>query len=117
MSSDTPVDSSTLEPRVTLITGADRLSQREQIAVHLARAVAREEPLRVRMPFTLYDAQSESRGYVPLRDAAWNLQLPSDSSPESVVRLIQTLGSCIAAIADLGSEEVLARLGMSMDTD
>jgi hypothetical protein len=65
----------------------------------------------MRLPLTLYDAQSDSRGYVPLRDAAWNFHMPADQiGVEDIERLIQALGKCIAAIAELGPTAVIDRL-------
>lgn len=98
------------EPPISLITTADRLTQREQIEEVLARAKAKGEPVRVRMPFSLYDA-ADTRGYVFLRDAVWNLQLPSDrTSPETIEKLIYTIGQCVVAIAEKGSDAVIKRL-------
>lgn len=99
----------TPEPPIQLV-GQDRLSQREQIEAVLKRAREKKEPVRVRLPFTLYD-QDTSRGYTFIRDAAWNLQLPTDqTTPETIERLIFTLGQCVTAIAREGTEEVLKRL-------
>lgn len=93
------------EPQIT-ITSQDRLNQREQIEQVLERAREKNDTLRIRLPFSLYD-YTETRGYVQVRDAAWNLQLPADkTTPEMVIRLIETMGKCIVAIATHGSEAV-----------
>lgn len=92
--------------QISVSSSADRLSQREQIDQVLARAREKKEPVRVRLPLTLYDHDT-TRGYVFLRDATWNLQLPSETlTPETVEQLIQTIGKCIVAIAQHGSDEV-----------
>lgn len=97
------------EPQISL-TSADRSTQRQQIEEVLVRARAKGEPLRVRIPVHLYDYE-ESRSYIPVREAAWNLQLPSqDTTPEHLERLIYVLGQCVVAIAEKGSEAVLEML-------
>jgi hypothetical protein len=46
-----------------------------------------------------------------LRDAVWNLQLPSElTTPETIEKLIATLGACIVAIASEGSDAVIKKL-------
>lgn len=96
---------------ITVTSSMDRPSQRDQIAVALARALERNETLRIRLPLSLYD-YSENRGYTFVRDAAWNLQLPAvNTTPEMVMRLIETVGKCIVAIAEQGSDEVERKLG------
>ena len=91
---------------ISVSSGSDRIPQREQIEQVLTRAREKGEPVRVRLPFTLYD-QDVTRGYVFLRDATWNLQLRSDQiTPETIEQLIQTIGKCIVAIAQHGSDEV-----------
>jgi hypothetical protein len=98
------------EPPISLITFTDRLTQRQQIEEVLARAQAKGEPVRVRMPFSLYDA-ADTRGYVFLRDAVWNLQLPSElTTPEVIEKLIYTIGQCVVAIANEGSDVVIKKL-------
>lgn len=107
----TPDPSTNPDPPITLVTGQDRLTQREQLESFLQRAAAAKQPIRMRLPLTLYDSQSDSRGYVPLRDAAWNFHMPADkTTAEDIERLIQALGSCIAAIAEHGATVVLERL-------
>lgn len=92
--------------QITVTSGADRLSQREQIAQVLHRAQQRGEPLRIRIPFTLYD-HAHTRSYVFPRDATWNLQIPQATlTVENVQELIATLGKCITTIALHGSAEV-----------
>lgn len=101
--------SSAPEPVISL-TGQDRLTQREQISTVLGRAQEKREPLRVRLPFTLYDHGAQ-RAYVFVRDAAWNLQLKSDQlTPEIIEQLIRTIGECMAAIARDGTEAVMQKL-------
>ncbi len=103
MAADSPI-------QISVTSGADKLSQREQIEQVLARAQGKNEALRVRIPVTLYD-HAESRGYVFLREATWNLQLPiAQTTPETVEDLIQTLGACINAIAREGSVAVREKL-------
>lgn len=99
------------EPQITLVTGNERLTQREQLEAFIRRAAETKQPLRLRLPITLYDYGSDNRGYVPLRDASWNFQLPAErTSPADVERLITALGKCIAAIAELGTAAVIDRL-------
>jgi hypothetical protein len=82
----------------------------EQIIATLALARAKGEPLRVRIPFGLYD-YNQRRGYTFLRGVVWNMQLPSDqTTPESVEQLIQAIGECLVKVTELGSAEVLTRL-------
>ena len=96
------------DPPISLVL--DRRSQREQIEAVLERAQARKEPVRVRIPVSLFSYE-ESRSYVALAGAVWNLQLPIDQTrPETIEKLIQTIGKCIVAIASLGSAEVVKRL-------
>lgn len=98
-----------LEPlAISVTSGADRLSQREQITQVLGWAQEKGQPVRVRLPFTLYDTD---RSYVFIRDATWNLELPSAAlTPETIEQLIQTIGRCIVAIATQGSDAVLGKL-------
>jgi hypothetical protein len=99
------------DPQISVISGASRLNQREQIEVVLARAQEKNEPVRVRIPFSMYDYDTESRTYMFIRDAVWNLQLPVEQTgPETIERLIATLGECIVAIAEQGSERVIQKL-------
>lgn len=94
------------EPQITLTSSQQRPDQRTQIEDVLERARARKDTLRIRLPFSLYD-YSDQRGYMQLRDAAWNLQLPADQTDAAMVmRLIDTIGKCIVAIATHGSAEV-----------
>lgn len=97
-----------------LISFVDRRSQAEQIAEILERTRARNEVVRVRIPFMLYD-YGDNRNYAGIRDASWNLQLPTDrTTPETIARLIDTIGQCIVAIAREGSENVLTKLAGPM---
>lgn len=94
----------------TVVAGIDRLSRREQVEQVLARARERREPLRVRLPMTLYD-HADSRSYVFLRNATWNVQLPSETaSPEMVEDLITAIGTCLSAIGQHGSQAVAETL-------
>jgi hypothetical protein len=98
------------EPPISLTSGADKLTQRQQIEEVLERTRSKGEPVRVRLPFSLYD-QADTRGYVFVRDAVWNLQLPSElTTPETIEKLIATLGACIVAIASEGSDAVIKKL-------
>lgn len=98
---------------MTVVAGSNRPSRRDQIDDLIARAQARGEPIRLRLPLSFYD-YSDSRSYSFLRDAAWNLSLPStDATPETIEALIRSLGACLVAIATHGSarvEEVLRLL-------
>jgi hypothetical protein len=97
-------------PQITITSKQDRPSPREQIDQILERARDKKEPLRIRLPFSLYD-YSDSRGYVQVSEAAWNLQLPAEETDsEMVMRLIETIGKCIVAIAAHGSEAVEEQL-------
>ncbi len=92
--------------QITVTSGADKLTQREQIEQVLARAQAKQQPMRVRIPVTLYDHDT-TRGYVFVRDATWNLELPiAQTSAETIEQLIETLGACVVAIARDGSAAV-----------
>jgi len=98
-----------VEPQISLVN-PDRQTQRQQIEEVLTRAQAKGDLLRVRIPFSLYDT-TDTRGYVFLRDAVWNLQLPSElTTPETIEKLIATLGACIVAIAAEGSDAVIKKL-------
>lgn len=89
-------------------------SQRQQIEEILQRAAGQpQQVLRARIPFSLYDHQSDNRNYVQLRDATWTMALPLDkTTPESVEQLISTLGACIHAIANEGCQQVLEKLAV-----
>jgi|SRR3972149_2742334 len=91
---------------MTVTGGEERLTRRAQIEQVLARAQARAEPIRIRLPLTIYD-YADNRSYAFLRDAAWNLQLPLDQvTPDTIEGLIRTIGACIVAIATHGSAAV-----------
>lgn len=93
-----------------VIAEPDPRTRRDQIEAVIALAREKGEPIRVRLPLTLYG--TPQRGYIALKDAAWNLQLPTEqTTPEAIERLIHTIGKCLVAIAQDGSEEVLRRLG------
>ena len=95
---------------ISVVASADRLPQREQIEQVLLRAQQKKEPVRVRLPFSLYD-HDVTRGYVFVRDATWNLQLPVDqTTPETIQALIHAIGRCLVAIAEQGSERVIEKL-------
>lgn len=67
-------------------------------------------PVRVRIPLTIYDI-ADSRTYIPIREAAWNLQLPIEqTTPETIERLIEVIGKVIVAVATEGSETILRRI-------
>lgn len=92
------------------LVGQDKPTQREQIEKVLEFAKARNEPLRIRIPFSLYDMEA-GRGYLFIKDASWNLQLPSNqTTPEHIEHLIRAIGECITAIAKEGTGNVLKRL-------
>lgn len=100
-----------VEPPISVSSAADRPTAREQIEDVLARARAKGDPLRIRLPFSLYDQQADSRTYVFIRDATWNLALPSEhATPETVEKLIYAIGRCIVAIANEGSDAIVAKL-------
>lgn len=95
---------------ISVTSSADRLTQREQIMEVLQRAKEKGEPVRIRLPFSLYDYDT-TRTYIPIRDAAWNLQLPTaQTTPEMIEQLIVTIGKCLVAIAQEGSEKVIEKL-------
>jgi len=103
--------------QIIVTSGADRLSQREQIQQVLQRAQQRNEPLRIRIPFTLYD-HAATRSYVFPRDATWNLQIPQQQlTVEMVQDLIATLGKCITAVAQHGSAAVFTAVQSIGDTE
>lgn len=95
------------EPQISV---TDRATRQEQIDEIVTRARSRGEPLRIRIPFSLYD-YGPTRSYVNLRDASWNLTLTLDTTtPETIDEMIQTLGECVNAIGRVGMEEVRKRL-------
>lgn len=96
-------------PAISVTSGATRQTQREQLETHLAGVAERkEEVVRLRIPVTLYNPPV--RGYVDVRDGAWNLQLPAGTTPEQIEDLIQAVGVCIDAIAKQGSAAVREKL-------
>ena len=98
------------EPQIRVLSGADRATARDQISEVIARARAKGEPVRIRIPFSLYDHDT-SRAYVFVRDATWNLSLPAEETePETVENLIQVIGRCIVSVATAGSAAVLQAL-------
>ena len=95
--------------QISVVSGTDRETQREQIERMLQRAQTNKEPVRIRLPFTMYG--KGERGYLFVRDATWNLQLPSEqTTPEAIEELIAAIGTCIVAIATEGSAQVCAKL-------
>lgn len=99
------------EPQMSFSSATTGQTQAQQIAAVLALAQAKQLPMRVRIPFSLYDHDPVSRNYVNVKDAAWNLALPSEGLEVAhVERLIHTIGVCMAAIAREGSERVLEKL-------
>lgn len=95
------------EPQIQLL---DKPTQREQIDEIIARAREKGEPVRIRLPVALYNYK-ESRGYVELREASWNLQLPSDTAtPESVGTIIQAIDVFIRTLSEVGAAAVMERL-------
>lgn len=96
--------------------GMSGRTRREQIDTVLRSAVEHQETVvRVRIPVTLYDYSSDNqnRNYTHLRDAAWNIQLPtSQTTPEVIEDLIEVLGQCMVAIAGEGSARVRERLAL-----
>jgi hypothetical protein len=113
---ETSPDTTPSEPPISLASGpTTRVTRTEQITEILARAREKDEPVRVRIPFGLYE-YSQNRNYLFLRDTAWNLTLPTDqTTPETVEALIDAVGTCIAAIAGKGSARVLAKLAELQD--
>lgn len=95
---------------MTVVGSAARPTQRSQIELVIARAKERGEPLRIRLPLSLYD-HTDSRSYIFLRDAAWNLSLPVEqATAETIEELIATIGSCLVAVARHGGEKVRVAL-------
>lgn len=95
------------DPQISVM---DRLSQRAQIETVLERARMKEEPLRVRIPLTLYEYDA-GRNYITLRDAIWNLQLPSETTtPEDVERVVEAMGVFIRCLGEDGVDETVAAL-------
>lgn len=98
------------EPQIQVASGLDRPTQREQIDDIIARAREKGEPVRIRLPLSLYN-YSTSRGYIELRDASWNLQLPSETlNPESVEQLIYAIHVFVRTLGDIGAAATVARL-------
>jgi hypothetical protein len=95
-------------PTVTMSGDRQRPTSRQQIEEVLVRARLKNEPLRVRLPFTLYD-HDVTRTYVVLRDTAWNISLPQ-ASVEGVEDLIGTISLCLNEIILRGTASVRARL-------
>jgi hypothetical protein len=100
------------EPQIQITTPANRASAQDQILEVLERAKLKQDVFRIRIPFTLYE-YGVSRNYATVRDAVWNIAIPTDQvSVEYVETLIQTIGVCIAAIAKEGADVVVAKLGV-----
>jgi len=88
-----------------------RTTAREQIEQAIQVARTRKQPLRVRIPFGLYN-YGAARGYTFVRDAAWNLTLPSEITEAAHIEsYIQAIGRCIVAITEEGVDAVLDKLG------
>lgn len=101
-----------LEPQISLVSRAEKPSQRDQLEEVIRRARDRQEPIRLRLPLHFYDTE-QGRGYTAVRDAAWNITLPSETtSPEAVERFIYTISRCLAALSELGTEQTLRKLGV-----
>jgi len=98
------------EPQIQVASGLDRPTQREQIDEIIARAQEKGGPVRIRLPLSVYN-YAESRGYIELRDAAWNLQLSSEGlAPESVEALISAIHTFIRTLGEIGAAAVVERL-------
>lgn len=98
------------DPQILVTSPGDRPSAHDQIVEVLERARAKGEPVRVRIPFLLYDHDS-SRGYTTVRDTAYNMALPSaETTPEAIERMFEAIGKCIVLIAQEGSDAMLRKL-------
>lgn len=99
-------------PAITVTAGADRPSRAEQVAQLCARAAAKADAVRVRIPFMIYDYGDGTKGgdHIHLRDAALNLQLPPTTTPEDIEQLIHAVTSCVRVGAVEGWEGLLSRL-------
>lgn len=94
------------DPQIQLSTASLRQSRRDRIAEVIQLARDRKDPLRIRLPFTLYDYKA-NRGYAYLRDSTWNITLPSEElTPEQVENLIGTIDRFMIAVANHGSGTV-----------
>lgn len=102
------------EPRPTGISSAaDRRTARQQIEQVLVSVRASGEPLRMRIPVTLYSAETVNRGYVTVPDSAWNLTFDNTTPPEVIEAHILAIGKCLVAITAQGSAVVLRKLAAS----
>lgn len=90
-------------------TISSRPTARQQIEQMLASAQAADEPLRIRIPVTLYNAEA-NRSYTPIADTVWNLSYPNSAGVETIEAFISALGACLIAITLQGSATVLRKL-------
>lgn len=110
-----PVDQLLAQPAFTVRL---RPTAREQIADVIERARQAGEPLRIRLPFTLYNYQ-KNRTYEQVRDAVWNITLADvpPVTPEHVEGIIEALGKCVVALSEQGSEAVMRKLQEPVEGD
>jgi hypothetical protein len=100
---------------IEVASGLDRPSQRDQIADIIARAREKGEPVRLRLPLSLYN-YAANRGYIELRDASWNLKLASDQvTPEAVELIITALHTFVRTLGEVGAQAAMARLLLQPD--
>lgn len=96
--------------QISVSASTDRLTRREQIEQVLERARSKKEPIRVRIPFQLYDYDT-TRGYLNVRDASWNLTLPIlQATPDTVEDLIAVIDKFVRALGELGARGTAERL-------
>ncbi len=97
-------------PQISVTTSTDRPTRREQIDQVLGRARAKNESIRVRIPFQLYE-YDEKRGYINIRDTAWNLTLPIlNATPDTVEELIGVIEKFVRTLGDIGIHSTTERL-------
>jgi hypothetical protein len=98
------------EPPIQMASGLDRPTQRDQILEIIQRAQQKHDLVRMRLPLALYN-YGTSRGYTELRDASWNLQLPSENlQPEAIESIIAAVHLFIRTLAEVGATETMRRL-------
>jgi uridine phosphorylase len=95
---------------------AEKPTARQQIETVLERAQERGDPLRIRLPFTLWE-YSEKKTYVTLREAVWLLTVPSEgvggqSAVDAVEELIQAMDAWVKAVGSAGAGRMLKALRM-----
>ena len=93
------------EPTISM-QSSERPTRRQQLETAIAAVTAKNDPLRLRMPVTIYGGDGN---YETLRDTTFNFTLEG-ATVESTEVVIDTISTLLNTMTQIGVQETLRRL-------